>query len=86
MRSFLILGAALVAIGACAPVQSAEPVDLAQRCDPAAGQSLIGSHVGAVDFASNANVRIICNVQNKITVSRKFMSKGSRLILVGIWP
>ena len=60
MRSFLILGAALVAIGACAPVQSAEPVDLAQRCDPAAGQSLIGSHVGAVDFASNANVRIIC--------------------------
>ncbi|MNK08227.1 Peptidase inhibitor I78 family protein [compost metagenome] len=42
MRAFLILGAAFVALGACA------------------GQSMIGSHVGAVDFASNANVRIIC--------------------------
>ena len=61
MRAFLILGAAFVALGACAPVKMAEPVEqAAQRCDPAAGQSLIGSHVGAVDFASNANVRIIC--------------------------
>ena len=59
MRAFLILGAAFAALGACAP-KTVEPVDLAQRCDPAAGQSLIGSHVGAVDFASNANVRIIC--------------------------
>ncbi len=59
MRAFLILGVAFVALGACAP-KTVEPVDLAQRCDSAAGQSLIGSHVGAVDFASNANVRIIC--------------------------
>lgn len=59
MRAFLILGAAFVALGACAP-RTVEPVDLAKRCDPAAGQSLIGSHVGAVDLASNANVRIIC--------------------------
>ncbi|MNT27391.1 Peptidase inhibitor I78 family protein [compost metagenome] len=60
MRAFLILGAAFVALSACTPVKTAEPVELAQRCDPAAGQSLVGSHVGAVDFASNANVRIIC--------------------------
>ncbi|MNQ77730.1 Peptidase inhibitor I78 family protein [compost metagenome] len=60
MRAFLILGAAFVALGACAPIKTAVPVEQAQRCDPAAGQSLVGSHVGAVDFASNANVRIIC--------------------------
>lgn len=59
IRFFPILGAAFVALGACAP-KTVEPGDLAQRCDPTAGQSLIGSHVGAVDFASNANVRIIC--------------------------
>ena len=45
--------------GLC-PGQTTEPSELAQRCDAAAGQSLIGSHVGAVDVAAKANVRIVC--------------------------
>ena len=60
MRTFLILGAAVVALGACAPLKTVAPVEQAQQCDAAAGQSLIGSHVGAVDFAAKANVRIVC--------------------------
>ena len=49
---------------ACAPVP-ATPDPIAgptlQRCDAATvGRELIGSHVGAVDFAPGANVRIVC--------------------------
>lgn len=60
VRAFLILGAAVAALGACAPVKTVAPVEQTQQCDAAAGQSLIGSHVGAVDFAAKANVRIVC--------------------------
>jgi hypothetical protein len=30
------------------------------RCDPDAAQTLIGTHVGAVTFPAEANVRIVC--------------------------
>lgn len=60
IRAFLTLGAVFIALGACAPVKTGEASGLAQRCDAAAGQSLIGGHIGAVDFAAKANVRIVC--------------------------
>ncbi|HST92997.1 MAG TPA: hypothetical protein VLJ13_12450 [Brevundimonas sp.] len=62
MKRLILLGA--LAASACAPVApretapSGEPIP--QRCDAAAARSLIGSHVGAVDFAPGANVRIVC--------------------------
>ena len=31
-----------------------------RQCDASAARSLIGSHVGAVDFAAGSNVRIVC--------------------------
>ncbi len=54
---------ALVALGvaACAPTPSPETVPVARRCDAeTTGRELIGSHVGAVDFAAGANVRVVC--------------------------
>ena len=30
------------------------------RCDAAAAQSLVGTHVGAVTFPADANVRVVC--------------------------
>lgn len=61
MRTLLILGAAL-ALTACAATPTAPAVEPGgpQRCDAEGAQSLIGSHVGAVDFAAGANVRIVC--------------------------
>lgn len=60
MRAFLTLGAVL-ALGACAATPPATPEPGApQRCDAEAASSLVGSHVGAVDFAPGANVRIVC--------------------------
>ena len=55
----LILPLLAMAAG-CAPT---EPVvgDLGpQRCDVESARSLISSHIGAVDFAAGANVRIVC--------------------------
>tara|TARA_R110002167_G_scaffold7040_4_gene33231 strand:+ start:1500 stop:1781 length:282 start_codon:yes stop_codon:yes gene_type:complete len=54
--------AAVIAVGVaagCAQTPVAEAPAPA-RCDAAASQSLIGSHVGAVSFARDANVRIVC--------------------------
>ena len=56
---------ALVAVAgltlvACAPVAAPGETPVPRRCDAAAAQSLIGSHVGAVDFEAGANVRIVC--------------------------
>ncbi|MGV8929084.1 MAG: peptidase inhibitor I78 [Brevundimonas sp.] len=50
-----------LALTGCAPVEP-PPVEAAgpQRCDAAAARSLIGSHVGAVSFARDANVRVVC--------------------------
>jgi hypothetical protein len=31
-----------------------------QRCNAADARSLVGTHVGVVTFASDANVRIVC--------------------------
>lgn len=55
-----VLAVGALAMSACAPVRTPEPGAGPQRCDAAAARSLIGSHVGAVDFAPGANVRIVC--------------------------
>lgn len=56
----IALTAGALAIAACAPVTAPRPGENPQRCDAAAARSLIGSHVGAVDFAAGANVRVVC--------------------------
>ena len=59
---WLLLLAGLTALTACARVAES-PVDNGpslQRCDAGAHQSLIGTHVGAVSFPADANVRIVC--------------------------
>lgn len=53
-----LAGAAL--LGACAPVEAPTPGPVPQRCNADAARSLIGSHIGAVDFQAGANVRIVC--------------------------
>lgn len=58
MRS--ILWAAGLTLAACAPVETPAGEPVPQRCDAAAAQSLVGSHVGAVSFPAGANVRIVC--------------------------
>lgn len=64
MRLILIAGASLAAV-ACAPTSSPlpepGPESGPRQCDAATtGRELIGSHVGAVDFAPGANVRVVC--------------------------
>lgn len=55
-----ILGVGGLALAACAPVTEAPPPTGPQQCDAAAARSLIGSHVGAITFPADANVRIVC--------------------------
>ena len=55
----MLVGSALGLVAACAPVPVTEPPRSA-RCDAAASRSLIGSHVGAVTFPRDANVRLVC--------------------------
>lgn len=52
--------ATTLALAACAPVETPATDSRPQRCNAEASQSLIGSHVGAVDFQAGANVRIVC--------------------------
>ena len=55
-------GLALVLAG-CAARSSTDDGGMAagpRQCDASQAQSLIGSHVGAVDFAAGANVRMVC--------------------------
>ena len=60
MRVVAALGLAMLA-AACAPTPAPDTTPVAQRCDAeTTGRELIGSHVGAVDFAPGANVRIVC--------------------------
>ena len=60
MRILLALTAVL-GLAACAPVETPAPGDGGpQQCNAEAARSLIGSHVGAVDFQTGANVRIVC--------------------------
>ena len=56
----LILTAGAVALASCAPVAETTPPPGPQRCDASSARSLIGSHVGAVTFPADANVRIVC--------------------------
>jgi hypothetical protein len=59
-----LCGALAATLSGCAlPAESVPmptPVPVPQTCNAAASQSLIGSQVGAVSFASNANVRVVC--------------------------
>jgi hypothetical protein len=56
----LTLMTGVLALAACAPTADAPPQPGLSRCDAAAARSLIGSHVGAVSFAADANVRVVC--------------------------
>jgi hypothetical protein len=56
----LIPPAVAVALASCAPVTDAPVQPGPQRCDAEAARSLIGTHVGAVSFPADANVRIVC--------------------------
>lgn len=56
----LILAAGGLALASCAPVAGTPAEPTPQRCDAAANRSLIGTHVGAVSFPADANVRIVC--------------------------
>ena len=66
--SAAIIGGALAAMAACVPPPPAAPEapesggsqPPAWRCDADDARSLIGSHVGAVTFPQNSNVRIAC--------------------------
>lgn len=64
-----IIGGALAVMTACAqqpatapeaPVAEPDGDPPAWRCDAEGARSLIGSHVGAVTFPQNSNVRIAC--------------------------
>lgn len=56
----LVLTACALAVSSCAPVADTPAEPIPQRCDAAGARSLIGSHVGAVTFPADANVRIVC--------------------------
>ncbi len=60
-RPFLAAASAVfLVLGACVSAPEEAPAG-PQRCDAeAAGRDLIGSHVGAVTFAPDANVRVVC--------------------------
>jgi hypothetical protein len=68
--SSIIIGGTLAAMTACAAPPAASPEAPAAdpqgsqppawRCDAEGARSLIGSHVGAVTFPRNSNVRIAC--------------------------
>ncbi|MFN3931492.1 MAG: hemolysin [Brevundimonas sp.] len=56
----LILTAGALTLAACAPAPGSPMEPIPQRCDAAGARSLIGSHVGAVTFPADANVRVVC--------------------------
>lgn len=60
MKTVILRLSAAGLVAACAPVATPAASPIPQRCDAGAAQSLIGSHVGAVDFQAGANVRIVC--------------------------
>ncbi|CAN7214679.1 hemolysin [Brevundimonas sp. LjRoot202] len=53
-------GFVALALAACAPVAETPPSSDLQQCGAEAARSLIGTHVGAVSFPADANVRIVC--------------------------
>ena len=56
----LILAAGALAAASCAPMPETAGGPALTRCDAEANRSLIGSHVGAVSFPADANVRVVC--------------------------
>ena len=56
----LILAAGTLALAACAPTAETPSEPIPQRCNADSMRSLIGSHVGAVTFPADANIRIVC--------------------------
>lgn len=59
--AFLALASAAIVSGCAMPQEPAPmPSTGPQACNAAASQSLIGSQVGAVSFAADANVRVVC--------------------------
>lgn len=58
MRGAIV--AAAMTLASCAPVETPGTTPGPRRCDAVASRSLVGSHVGAVDFPAGANVRIVC--------------------------
>jgi len=58
----LAFAAIAISVAACAPTSTPSPgTPVVARCDAeTVGRELIGSHVGAVDFAAGANVRVVC--------------------------
>lgn len=64
LRAVSLAAMGVLSVAACAPMESSAPVGSAsagpQRCNAADAQTLVGTHVGVVTFASDANVRIVC--------------------------
>ena len=56
----VVAAAGALLLAACAPTPSSAPAGGPERCDAEGARSLIGSHVGAVTFPQDANVRIVC--------------------------
>jgi len=55
------VAAAGLPLAACAPVdRSPDQTPMPQLCGVEAARSLIGTHVGAVTFPRDANVRVVC--------------------------
>ncbi|WP_296820511.1 hypothetical protein [Brevundimonas sp.] len=59
MRTALAL-TGLFVMAACAPMTPAPGPAGPWQCDAEGARSLIGSHVGAVTFPQDANVRLVC--------------------------
>ena len=64
MKRAILLAGALMASAACAQTTETPPpsegAPAPWRCDAEDARSLIGSHVGAVTFPRDANVRTAC--------------------------
>jgi len=60
MRPLILMVAAGLAVAACTPGGRTVIRPVAGQCNAEDARSLIGSHVGAVTFASDAEVRIVC--------------------------
>ena len=61
LKAVMAAGGLALLAGCTTPKPVVDPATPgAQACSATTGQSLVGSHVGAVDFAASADVRIVC--------------------------
>lgn len=60
IRALVLVAAAAGVIAACTSTPDLGAAVGPERCDAAAAQSLVGTHVGAVTFPADANVRVVC--------------------------